>query len=381
MSFKRHVSIILDLQFGSTGKGLIAGYLAERDRPDTIVTAWAANAGHTYINRQGRKFVHTMLANGIVSRNLERVLLGPGSVIDPDNLLIEIEQCLDVLGNAEIMCHANAAIITQQHRDEEAGPMTKIGSTKKGCGAAAIHRIHRDPDNLNNAAAMLASHPVSKYVKVISPTEYNEALDKGRIIQVEGAQGYSLSMYHGFYPYCTSRDVSTAQVMADCGIPLAWSFGTVKVIGTARTFPIRVANRFNDTGEQVGWSGPAFPDQEEISFKDIGQDVELTTVTKLPRRIFTFSEEQIKQAVRQNGVSEVFLNFANYCRSEEELAGIINKIDATGAHVRYLGFGPGVGDVYDVNDGAAITNNHIEKSRFVEAIWYKNFPAEMDKEM
>ena len=348
MSFKRQVNLILDLQFGSTGKGLIAGFIAERDQPDTLVTAWAANAGHTYIDRSGRKFIHTMLANGIVSRRLEQVLLGPGSVIDPDNLLIEIEQCLDVLGSARILCHANAAIITQAHRDEEAGPMTKIGSTKKGCGAAAIHRIRRDPDNLNNAATLLANHPVSKYVKVVSPLEYNAAIDSARVIQVEGAQGYSLSMYHGFYPYCTSRDVSTAQVLADCGIPLAWSFGMVKVIGTARTYPIRVANRFNETGGQVGWSGPAFPDQDEITFEQLGQSVELTTVTKLPRRIFTFSQEQIRQAVRQCGVAEIFLNFANYCKTKEELSALVRKIEQSGATVRYLGFGAGVGDVVDL---------------------------------
>lgn len=350
MTSKRSISIIIDLQFGSTGKGLIAGYLAERDRPDTVVTAWAANAGHTYINAQGRKFIHTMLANGIVSPRLKQVLIGPGSVIDPDNLQAEIEQCLGVLGDAKILVHANAAVITQQHRDEEAGPMTKIGSTKKGCGAAAIHRIRRNPDDLNTASVLLKNHPVLQYVDVVSPAEYNEALDRGQVIQVEGAQGYSLSMYHGFYPYCTSRDVSTAQVMADCGIPLAWSFGLVKVIGTARTYPIRVANRFNDAGEQVGWSGPAFPDQDEITFEQLGQNVELTTVTKLPRRIFTFSQEQIRQAVRQCGVAEIFLNFANYCKTKEELSALVRKIEQSGATVRYLGFGAGVGDVVDLGD-------------------------------
>ena len=364
---KRHISVILDLQFGSTGKGLIAGFIAERDQPDTIVTAWAANAGHTYIDRSGRKFIHTMLANGIVSRKLEQVLLGPGSVIDPDNLMAEIEQCLDVLGNARILCHANAAIITQAHRDEEAGPMTKIGSTKKGCGAAAIHRIRRNPDNLNNAATLLANHPVSKYVKVVSPLEYNAALDSARVIQVEGAQGYSLSMYHGFYPYCTSRDVSTAQVLADCGIPLSWKFGTINVIGTARTYPIRVANRFNEQGEQVGWSGPAYDDQEETSFEAISQQTELTTVTKLPRRIFTFSEKQIQQAIRQNGVGEVFLNFANYCKDENELLDICSKISRAGARVRYLGLGPTVEDVYDLDVHAL--HGHVEAGKYAAKLF------------
>ena len=66
----KQINVIVDLQFGSTGKGLLAGYLAETTKPDTVITAWAANAGHTYINADGRKFVHTMLANGIVSPNL-----------------------------------------------------------------------------------------------------------------------------------------------------------------------------------------------------------------------------------------------------------------------------------------------------------------------
>lgn len=344
---KRKVNLIIDLQFGSTGKGLIAGYLAERDQPDTLVTAWAANAGHTYIDAHGRKYVHTMLANGIVSPNLSQILIGPGSVIDMDNLHHEILQNRDKIGNARIMVHANAAIIEQRHRDEEAGPMTKIGSTKKGCGAAAIQRIRRNPDDMNTAAALMQAHPVSKFVKVVSPREYNSALDQGEVIQVEGAQGYSLSMYHGFYPYCTSRDVSTAQVMADCGIPTGRSWADINVIGTARTYPIRVANRFDEKGAQVGYSGPSYPDQLETSFEALGQATELTTVTKLPRRIFTFSPMQIRDAIRQNGVDEVFLNFGNYCGNLQHLNDICDHIYRAGAPVRYIGMGPTVSDVYD----------------------------------
>ena len=49
------MDIVIDLQYGSTGKGLIVGFLAEEHKYDTVVTAWAPNAGHTYINRDGRK--------------------------------------------------------------------------------------------------------------------------------------------------------------------------------------------------------------------------------------------------------------------------------------------------------------------------------------
>lgn len=346
----RKLDLIIDLQFGSTGKGLLAGYMAEKNNPDTVVTAWSANAGHTYINANGRVFVHTMLANGVVSSNLKRVLLGPGSVLDLDNLLEEILQCKDLLKGADILIHQNAAVISQRHRDEEAGPMTKIGSTKKGCGAAAIHRIRRNPDDNNTAAFMAHSHPVLKYAKVVSPAEYSEALNEATIIQVEGAQGFSLSMYHGFYPYCTSRDVSVAQILADCGIP-PYKYADINVIGTARTYPIRVANRYDEAGNQIGWSGPHYSDQNEISFESINQKTELTTVTKLPRRIFTFSQKQIKHAIEVNGVDSVFLNFVNYLGDPQKLIDIVTAINMSGAVVNYFGVGPSKNDVIEVQSG------------------------------
>lgn len=349
-------NIIIDLQFGSTGKGLIAGYLAERDAPDTIVTAWAANAGHTYIDKDGRKFVHTMLANGIVSRRLDRVMLGPGSVIDPVNLAREIDEAGALMNTVELFIHPSAAIITQRHRDEEAGPMTKIGSTKKGCGAAAIQRIRRDPDDLNTAGCLGKPHPLLVEHGlghcVVSAQEYQAHLAKARVLQVEGAQGYSLSMYHGFYPFTTSRDVTVHQMLADCAIP-AHMAKWLRVVGTARTYPIRVANRFDDSGAQVGFSGPCYDDQHEISFADIGQEVELTTVTKLPRRIFTFSHEQLAEAVRMNGVDELFLNFVNYVKPDDRrefLDDVRRTLSGSGtaAQLMYLGHGPSANDVTEV---------------------------------
>jgi len=347
---KRAIRIIVDCQYGSTGKGLIAGYLAERDKPDTLVTAWAANAGHTYIDRAGRKFVHTMLANGVVSPGLERVLLGPGSILNLDNLLAEIKSCHDLIIDNEIpiYCHANAAVITQQHRDEEEGPMTLIGSTKKGCGAAAIQRIRRNPNDMNTALQLLNNHPVSEFVRVVTPMEYATVLDDAQIVQVEGAQGFSLSMYHGFYPYTTSRDVSTAQILADCAIPFS-GYGGLSVLGTCRTYPIRVANRFNSEGIQVGWSGPIYPDQEETTFESLSQPVELTTVTKLPRRIFTFSQQQVAEAVRMCGVNEIFLNFCNYIREEVEFNRINNMIEKS-APIVYEGWGPTANDINDYSN-------------------------------
>jgi len=352
------LTVIVDCQFGSTGKGLIAGYLAMRDKPDTIVTAWAANAGHTYIDDAGRKYVHTMLANGVVSPGLRQILIGPGSVLDLDNLATEIALCRQHIEDhqARIYIHVNAAVIMPWHRAEEEGTlngglggMTKIGSTKKGVGAAMIQRIRRDPDHMNTiGSAQVRLHPLFDFpfVKIVGPYEYALLLESGNMVQVEGAQGYSLSMYHGFYPYTTSRDVTTAQIMADCGIP-AGMMNRMTVIGTMRTYPIRVANRYDKEGNQVGWSGPTYPDQGEISFEEIGQQQELTTVTKLPRRIFTFSEQQAREAIKQCSVDEVFLNFVNYCKVLADVERIMNQVHLAGSYVRYLGYGPKVTDIED----------------------------------
>ena len=41
------IKIVVDLQYGSTGKGLIVGKIAEDEAHDSVFTAWAPNAGHT----------------------------------------------------------------------------------------------------------------------------------------------------------------------------------------------------------------------------------------------------------------------------------------------------------------------------------------------
>lgn len=342
---RRRINLIIDLQFGSTGKGLLAGFMATYTEPDTVMTAWAPNAGHTYIDENDRKFVHTMLANGVVSPKLERVMIGPGSLINMDSLARELEECRGFLRNATVFVHKNAAIVTEEHIAEEAGPMTAIGSTKKGVGAAMIQRIRRQPKALNTAGELVHKHRLNSLVCVVDTKDWLSILDLAQMVQIEGAQGYSLSMYHGMYPYTTSRDVTTHQILADCGLP--HDFGELRVTGTCRTFPIRVANRFNEAGEMVGWSGPHYPDQREISWNDLNVPVELTTVTKLPRRVFTFSMMEIHDSLMMNGVDDVFLNFANYCRGSGEVDALINAIEAmpTRPRVRYVGWGPTVLDV------------------------------------
>ena len=356
----KKIDIVMDLQFGSTGKGLIAGTLATYEGYDTVMTAWAPNAGHTFIDARGRKYVHTHLANGIVAPYLKRIMLGPGSVINPAQLFAEIEQCRDHIEakQIEIMIHPSAAVVTEEHLVEEAETMTAIGSTKKGVGAAMISRIRRQVGERIVAGDFLE---LTKYV--VTRNKFTREILKSEAILVEGAQGFSLSMYHGFYPYTTSRDVSTWQVLADVGIPAAFTNNAkLRVVGTARTYPIRVANRYDEDGKQVGYSGPTYVDQKEITFDKIGQEIELTTVTKLPRRIFTFSPRQISDAIVHTGAHDIFLNFVNYVKDERYLLSIVDAIEETGATIKWLGFGS------DIHSVSMLSDQHNYTSRRHEII-------------
>ena len=364
---KKNVTLICDLQFGSTGKGLIAGYLAERDQPDVVVTAWSPNAGHTYINEKGEEFIHTMLANGIVSPCLKSVLIGPGSVVNLDSLVSEVRAArqLGYLENITILIHPHAAIVAQHHRDEEERTMTGIGSTKKGSGAALTQKIQRQVDGCVVARDVLGTGIDGMIdvdgciIRVAGFDQYNAIIDQAQRIHVEGAQGFSLGINSGFYPYTTSRECTPAQLMTDCGVPMG---KLRKVVGCMRTYPIRVANRFDESGNQIGYSGPGYRDQDELEWDQLGIEPELTTVTKLPRRIFSFSMEQARQSIRMCRPDEIFLNFCNYVEDAEALmqewVGAINVIDrevrgfrsgdVSHSVVRYLGEGPEVTSVYDL---------------------------------
>lgn len=345
-----NIDLVMDLQFGSTGKGLLCGYLATANNYDTVMSAWGSNAGHTFIDANGRKFIHIMLPIGIVGQNVKRVMIGPGSVLDLDILKSEIESCMDLISNRIIVyVHPHASVITSDNRAEEMDTMTAIGSTKKGVGAALCAKIRRQP-GVAVVARDFKEHPLFRmpWVCLVEDSEqWFNVYTFARNTLVEGAQGFGLSIQHGFYPYTTSRDVTPLQIMSDCGIPFA-DAAKANVYGTIRSYPIRVANRFDENGKQVGWSGPHYDDQKEMEWSYFGIQPELTTVTKLPRRIFTFSRKQMWMASTMCSPSTVFLNFVNYFQFYETFAYVNEYLINRLGHVRVLyGVGPAVGDVHE----------------------------------
>ena len=351
----RAVEVIIDGQYGSTGKGLFAGYLAKLHSPEVLACALSPNAGHTLILEDGTKLIHKMLPLGIVSPELKTIVLGPGSLIDLDALWEEIcnAQSLGILKpTVEILVHEAAAVVLNRHRASESEGGTAPGSTRKGVGAAQIERIMRRPDQNNIIGLMHPNHPIFDRIQLVPTAHLQRVYLEAPRIQIEGCQGYSLSIYHGQYPYVTSRDVTVHSLLADCGMPLMrWS--ALSVYGVFRTYPIRVANR-PASGE---WSGPAYPDSTETTFEAIGQPQELTTVTQLPRRVFTYSQQQAIEACVQNKVDFCFLNFAQYCTSWAELRDIWLRLNEC-APVQYLGFGPTVADVVRVGS-PSITEDHV----------------------
>lgn len=334
-----NITLIMDLQFGSTGKGLLAGYLAHRDKPDAVVAAWGPNAGHTYI-REGKTHIHRQIPIGALAPSVTRVFIGPGAVIDLPVLLEEWAAVRE--GYKRLIIHPHAVVVDEADRVAERSQVV-IGSTMKGVGEALIRKMRR-------------STPLAKDIEelknwVVPQDEWIALMYKVGQLQVEAAQGFSLSIHHGFYPYTTSRDTTPYQILADCGVP---NHGWVNVWGCVRTYPIRVANRYNDQGEMIGTSGPCYPDQHEIKWSDIGLEPELTTVTKLPRRIFTFSWEQLRQATLMCQPNHIFVNFLNYLASDQRQAFIdmmddqLSQWIGKANYVRLVGLGPTDNDVHRV---------------------------------
>jgi len=223
----------------------------------------------------------------------------------------------------------------------------RIGSTMTGGAAAILEKMGRDPLSTITAGNFGGElEPM-----IINNEDWVAEILACKKILVICAQGHSLSINYGFYPYTTSRNTSPAQAVADAGIPMQW---VKKVIGCFRTFPIRVANRYAEDGEMVGWSGPCHNDQKEISWEDVGVPEEFTTVSKKVRRVFSFSQEQLAESVLLNGATDVFLNFINYLplslqldfiRRVGETLAQVSSVSGISTKVSFLGYGPTKEDI------------------------------------
>lgn len=110
----------------------------------------------------------------------------------------------------------------------------------------------------------------------------------------------------------TSREISTAQALSDCGLnPRQLR----TAIGVARTHPIRVAG---DSGNL----------EREISWKELGVEPELTTTTKVERRIGRWEPAIVARACRVCGIDAIALTFVDYLDASLRDETVWDQVDA-----------------------------------------------------
>lgn len=333
--------VLVDGQFGSTGKGLAASFLAAiGDEKITHVTTNAGpNSGHTAYwitepdDPSKDKIEHKIVTQQIPVAGVCLTLAGrdvsielnAGAVIDDETLLNEITKYAPI----DIDVHPNAVRIIQQDRDREAS--NKIAGTAKGVGAAIARKVERDSFTRSIQATSLSSHSWG------NRWDWEED-----VVLVETAQGFSLGINRQFYPYCTSRECTVAQAVTDASIPVQM---VKKVIAVYRTYPIRVGNT------PTGYSGDCYPDQKETTWDAIGQFPEFTTVTKRMRRVFTWSRIQFQDSVAANRPDVIFLNFCNYLTIHQldtlyiQILQDYREVMGRGPEDIMLGFGPRIADI------------------------------------
>ena len=233
----QNVISVIDGAAGSCGKGKVVGEIATMKNINlgAAITNCMPNAGHTFVSNKGKKIVLRNIPVSIVNPNTE-LFIGPGSAIDMETFIQEYNNIEKLLGDRKIYVHEMVPLVEEKHKLYEKGHV-KSGSTFKGCGAVSKDKIMRDSE--------LKFFKTFKNAIVCSNDEWMDRLyehldNEKEYIMLEGAQGCDLDLNHsGNYPYVTSRNVSTTQLLADTGIPAERLLETILVI---RPFPIRISN-------------------------------------------------------------------------------------------------------------------------------------------
>lgn len=326
--------VLVDGQFGSTGKGLLASALAALHHRPMVTSNAGPNSGHTFYHN-GEKHVLTQLPTYGVKQHLLgkecHIHMNSGAVIDAAKLVEEIQKYEGI--NVSLSPYASIA-----DPSGELDLTLGIGSTGKGTGAGIANKVMRKSYGIVESIQKITQ------ITDVPLTKTNKVYDCDPLTQkifVEVSQGYSLGIDAGFYPYCTSRNCTVGQALSDAALHPDYYAGSIM---TVRTYPIRVG----------GNSGPGYEDQQEISWNDIGVEPELTTVTGKQRRLFTWSDIQYRESLEANRPQVVFLNFANYLENESEIREFVWEnvfipyIEVMGAHPEaiLIGVGPRDDDVY-----------------------------------
>ncbi len=339
---------VVGLQWGDEAKGKIVDLLC--DQHDVVVRyQGGANAGHTVVH-DGVTYKLSLVPTGILRPGIDCVI-GNGVVIHPPALLKELEtliaQGIDVGRRLHISDRAHVILpyhLAEERLTEESPDVADhIGTTRRGIGPCyrdKVGRVHGvrmadlyHPERFRERLARIIDYknrlltamlpdfvPLDADTVAAEYLEYAErlrpsvrdttawlhhAVDQGRRLLFEGAQGSLLDIDHGSYPYVTSSNSSAAGIAAGSGMP------TRKIdrwIGVVKAYTTRVGGgpfpteQDNPTGERIRRVG-----------KEYG------TVTGRPRRCGWFDVVAARHAARVSGSTELAVMLLDVLSGIDEL--------------------------------------------------------------
>lgn len=299
--YSRLVDVIVGGQYGSEGKGHIASYLSREYA--VLVRVGGPNAGHKVLLKSG-PYVHHQLPSGTLRSPAAKLVIAPGAVVNPESLLREIRDCK--VDQERLSIDPQAMIIGAKDLRSENGLQQRISSTGQGVGAATARRILDRGKTVRLAKDVRELMPFVRDTWELLERTYNCG---GRIL-VEGTQGTGLSIFHGSYPYVTSRDTTVSGCLSEAGISPSRVRKTIMV---CRTYPIRVQN------PPGGTSGPL---RQELDWEEIARRAgvpvrqirtnERTSTTNRERRVGAFDWVLLRKNSALNGPTDIAITFADY---------------------------------------------------------------------
>ena len=292
------VDILVGTQWGDEGKGKLIDVLT-RDVDMVVRFQGGNNAGHTVEIGENRYVLH-LIPSGIFRKGVKCVI-GNGVVADPVALkdeMLKVAECgFDV---SELELSSRTHLIFEYHKRmdqvNERSAAVKIGTTGRGIGPAYTDKMRRvglraidllDTEKLavrfraeaeyyNKILASCGAETVdidAELVKVLDAAAYlaprvanstytvNDAIDAGKNVLFEGAQGALLDIDHGTYPFVTSSNTVSGGACTGSGIPpqaVRHVWGVLKAYTTRvgeGPFPTEL---FDADGEQLRQIGREF---------------------------------------------------------------------------------------------------------------------------
>ena len=326
------ITVIVGAQWGDEGKGKITDYFAGES--DYVVRYHGGNnAGHTVIVNGSTYKLH-LIPSGVLYDHPVSVI-GNGVVVDPDALLNEL-QYLNKKGiQPRLNISDRAHVIMPYHKQMDAALTNHqgalaAGSTMRGIAPVYADKMFRhgirmidltEPDILKeklhkayqfNYKLIRAisdqviqedeksifkqycqyGQKLAPYIKDVSLELYC-AQQNGKAILFEGAQGISLDIDHGIYPYTTSSNSIAGNIATGTGV----SFRDIdRIIGVTKAYISRVG---------IGPLPTELPLEKGDDLREKGK--EYGTTTGRPRRVGWLDLVQVRQAVRVNGLTEIAL--------------------------------------------------------------------------